>query len=126
MDNSKLDEFMKKYWNAGSSNNFDLVAPYLHGDASFFFSEDSFFGLEQIGKAFESTWSTIIYEAYNTENIRWVVNNEKVAVCTYDFSSEGYIDKIHRTLRGIGTNVLEKTDGQWKIVHEHLSLIKRE
>ncbi len=126
MDNSEPDEFMKNYWEAASSNDFAHVSPFIDRDASFFFSEGPFIGLEQIRKAFEQTWATITAERYTTGKLRWIVSDENTAVCTYDFTSDGYIGGVHRIMRGLGTNVLEKANGNWKIIHEHLSVIYRE
>ncbi len=126
MDIRGLDEFMKEYWEAGSSRDFNKVAGYLHETASFYFSEGAFNGFEQIKKAFENTWAAILNEVYTTGNIRWIIQLDEFAVCTYEFKSEGFIDKTRRTLNGLGTNILLKEAGEWKIVHEHLSVTSRE
>ncbi len=119
----EVEEFMKGYWDAGSSGEFAKVAPYIGADAFFFFTEGPFFGIAEIKKAFEDTWSVIKEEKYTIDNLKWLITGEDHAVCTYWFTSDGIIDNWHRKFSGFGTNVLHKISGKWRIIHEHLSAL---
>lgn len=43
------------------------------------------------------------------------------AVCRYRFTWRGVVDGVKKTGLGRGTNVLEKRDGRWLMVHEQLT-----
>lgn len=118
MVSQKLDEFMKGYWKSGSSGDFANVPPSPDEDASFFFTEGSFVGIAEIKKAFEDTWSTIREEKYTIDSLKWLFTTEDHAVCTYRFTSDGIVGNQHRRFNGVGTNVLHKVSGEWKIIHK--------
>lgn len=58
----------------------------------------------------------------STHGMKWPIMTDGIAVCN-DFVSNGHIDKLHRILKGTGTNILEKNGGKLYIVHEHLNVI---
>lgn len=122
-DVSELSEFMRSYWEAASSCDFDLVKPFISEEASFFFTEGAFNGIDQIEKSFENTWAAISHERYSVDEINWPTVGESLAFCTYRFTSEGDINGTHRVLRDLGTNILERRDAKLLIVHEHLGVI---
>lgn len=123
MSISEVNDFMVEYWKAGSSGSFDKVIPFVNDNATFFFSEGPYTGLEEIQRAFETTWATIVDEKYIASNVKWILLGEMEAVCTYDFTSEGCINNKSRVFHGLGTNVLQKIGDNWKIIHEHLSAV---
>jgi ketosteroid isomerase-like protein len=53
--------------------------------------------------------------------LKWLVQADSSAVCTYRFYWEGTVAGVRRTGCGRGTNVLAKSNDAWKIIHEHLS-----
>ncbi len=118
-----VEDFMNSYWKAAASGVFANVAPFIGKDVTFFFSEGPFFGLAEIRKAFVKTWATIKEETYTIADLNWLTRSEEIAVCTYKFTSDGMIEGKHRSFRGVGTNVLQRISGKWKIMHEHLSTL---
>ncbi|WP_199549740.1 nuclear transport factor 2 family protein [Streptomyces sp. N35] len=45
----------------------------------------------------------------------------EVAVCRYRFAWTGVIEGQQRSGQGRGTNVIVRRDGEWMMLHEHLS-----
>ena len=105
------------------SKRFEDVAPLIEDGAVFFFNDGSYVGVESIKEAFEKTWALGIQdERYWSDNIRWLLKEEGVAVCTFDFHWTGVVKgKLEEFGAGRGTCVLRKTGSDWRIVHEHLS-----
>src|SRR5690606_25748011 len=85
------------------------------------FSDGSYHGKSEIGKAFSDTWDVIHDEEYRLHDIHWLCATSDAAVCTYRFTWKGIIEGSAASGSGRGTNVFIKDDDSWKIVHEHLS-----
>ena len=102
---------------------FEDVAPLIEDDAEFFFNDGSYLGAESIKAAFEKTWALGIQdERYWSDDIRWLLKGERVAVCTFAFHWTGAVKgKLEELGAGRGTCVLRKSGSGWRIVHEHLS-----
>jgi ketosteroid isomerase-like protein len=122
MDIKSPEEFMRAYEKAANSRNFDKVAPLLSDEAIFWFSNGSYTGIESIKLAFEKTWCRIRDEEYSIMHLKWLINGVDCAVCVYEFVSKGTVDGKASEFGGRGTNVLKKTDNEWTIIHEHLSI----
>lgn len=118
---NELSDFIRQYESATNSHNFDEIEPLVSTNASYLFNDGTFKGLQDIRKAFENTWHKVQSEVYRVEDLRWVIISDEVAVCTYEFYWTGLIDGEEKSGRGRGTNVINKQDGQWRVVHEHLS-----
>lgn len=118
---NELDSFLKSYEQAANSCDFDNVAPLINDEAVFWFTNGTFTGKQAIRQAFEDTWSKIKNEVYAISNVEWLANNDDIAVCVYDFTSDSIVNGERQVYKGRGTNVLKKSDGNWQIVHEHLS-----
>lgn len=116
-----LRQFLEEYELATNSRNFDLVAPFIDEEAIYWFSDGSHNGLEEIRLAFEKTWKIIKNETYTISDVHWVLLTDVNAVCLYLFNSTGTVGGKKQSYSGRGTNVLTKKNGNWKIVHEHLS-----
>jgi ketosteroid isomerase-like protein len=116
-----VEEFLRDYIRATNTHRFDAVAPLIAEDAIFWFTSGSFRGPEAIRAAFEKTWRMIQDEEYTVEDVHWLAIDESSAACLYTFHWRGLIDGIAREGSGRGTTVLKKTNGNWSIVHEHLS-----
>jgi ketosteroid isomerase-like protein len=116
-----LDTFMSAYEQANNSHIWENVAPFIATDAVYWFTDGSYTGIVEIQAAVESTFSKIQDEIYRISDVLWPIRSDAVAVCTYHFSWEGTIDGVRQSGFGRGTNVLEKRDDKWQIVHEHLS-----
>lgn len=117
----ELDAFVAAYETAANSRDFANVAPFIADDASFWFTNGHFGGKPAIQQAFEDTWQNIRDETYTISNIQWVAKNYWVSSCTYEFTSDGYVDGERQIYKGHGTNVFVRRDGNWQIIHEHLS-----
>lgn len=117
----ELDAFLAVYEKAANSRDFDQVAPCIADDATFWFTNGTFNGKDEIRKAFEDTWANIQDETYTISDVHWVAANDSVAVCTYKFKSDGVVDGKRQIYEGHGTNVLKRLGDGWQIVHEHLS-----
>lgn len=81
----------------------------------------AYHGIHAIRTAIERTFATILDEVYRIEELEWVAVSEALAVCRYRFSWSGAIDGKPASGQGRGTNVVTKRDGDWKMLHEHLS-----
>lgn len=119
----ELDEFLRRYEQAANSRDFDQVAPLIAEDATFWFTNGVFIGKSNIRRAFEDTWSTIQDEVYSITQLKWIGVASRLAVCAYSFQSDGVVDGQRQVYDGHGTNVIERRDGQWLMLHEHLSML---
>ncbi len=117
----ELENFMKDYEQANNSHIFTNVAPFIAPNGNYWFTDGSYAGIDEIRDAIQATFDKIQDELYQISNVNWPVISDTAAACTYRFSWEGTVDGVHASGSGRGTNVLEKRDGSWKIVHEHLS-----
>jgi ketosteroid isomerase-like protein len=118
---TELTAFMRRYELATNRHDFGQLAPLIAGDATYWFTEGSYHGIEAIRSAIERTFATIRNEVYQIKDLEWVVVSAELAACRYRFSWNGVIDGQPESGSGRGTNVLTKRDGTWKMLHEHLS-----
>jgi ketosteroid isomerase-like protein len=118
---AELTEFVARYEQANNSHDIDRVTPMIAADATYWFSDGSYRGLEEIAGAVERTFAAIQHEVYEITDLEWVVLTAEHAVCRYRFFWTGVIDDQPHSGRGRGTNVIAKRDGVWKMLHEHLS-----
>lgn len=117
-----LQKFMNNYETRANQRNFNLIRPLISDQAIYWFSDGTFQGIKQIEVAFEETWSNLPSESYQLSNFQWLVTTDTNGVCIYKFRSESIKDGKKFIFNGRGTNVLERINGSWKIIHEHLSL----
>jgi Asp-tRNA(Asn)/Glu-tRNA(Gln) amidotransferase A subunit family amidase len=115
-----LTTFMQAYEKANNSHVWANVAPMIAPDATYWFTDGSYAGIDEIREAVEKTFEKLKDEVYTISDINWPVVTEEVAVCTYRFSWQATIDGTQQSGSGRGTNVLKHNDS-WQIVHEHLS-----
>lgn len=115
------EEFLREYEQRTNTHRFEEVAPLIVDTAIYWFNDGSFQGKEAIKQAFEKTWTFIQDEHYGIENIQWLVKDQQSAVCVYLFRWQGKVQEQLTQGMGRGTSVLEKVNGQWKVIHEHLS-----
>lgn len=114
-------EFLRELERRTNTHRFEEVAPLLADNAVYWFNDGSFQGKAAIKQAFEKTWAYIQDEHYALENVQWLVNDEHSAVCIYHFRWQGKVEGQFLQGMGRGTGVLQKVDGHWKVIHEHLS-----
>jgi ketosteroid isomerase-like protein len=118
---AELAAFMTGYEEANNSHDIDRVVPMIAEDATYWFSDGSYQGIEEIAGAIERTFQAIGDEVYRITDLEWVVLSAEHAVCRYRFWWTGVIDGRPGSGRGRGTNVVVKRAGAWKMQHEHLS-----
>lgn len=118
---AELSAFVKKYEEATNSHNFNNVRPLIAPEAVYFFSNENLYGIAEIEKAFTDTFNTIRDEVYSIRDVKWLAVSETAAVCVYNFHWVGTVDGKRKERSGRGTNALIKRDGEWLMVHEHLS-----
>ncbi len=93
------EEFLRLYERKASSRHFEDVSPLIADDAVFWFNDGSYVGKESIRKAFENTWALEIRdERYWLDNISWLANEERFAVCTYLYHWTGVVKDKFREL----------------------------
>jgi ketosteroid isomerase-like protein len=116
-------EFMMEYQRRTNSHDPNQVAELVAADAIYWFNDGSFVGIKSIKEALRKTWETIQDETYSIDKPHWVAMSETLAACVYTYHWRGIIEGKPAKGTGRGTSVLRKLDGQWKVVHEHLSKI---
>ena len=118
---TELTEFVTEYERAANSHDVGRVLPLIADDATFWFTDGSYRGREEIADALARAFATIQDEVYEIKELEWVTLTAEVAACRYRFCWRGMVDGQPGSGRGRGTNVLVKRDGAWQIEHEHLS-----
>lgn len=117
----ELTTFLKSYEQANNSHIWANIEPFIAYDATYWFTDGSYTGIDEIREAIETTFTKIQDEVYEIKDVHWPTITDTTAVCTYRFYWQGAVDGKQASGNGRGTNVLEKRNGSWQIVHEHLS-----
>jgi ketosteroid isomerase-like protein len=117
----ELIQFLRQYESANNSHVWANVEPFIAEDATYWFTDGSYMGINEIRSAVGATFTKIQDEEYKISNLGWPVVSDQIAVCTYRFSWKGLVNGVQQSGSGRGTNVLEKRNDAWQIVHEHLS-----
>ena len=97
---AELTAFMRVYEQASNSHDIDRVVPMIAEDATFWFSDGSHRGLEEITGAIERTFQAIQHEVYEITDLEWVMVTAEHAACRYRFSWTGVINGQSRSGRG--------------------------
>lgn len=118
---TRLAAFMAEYERAANSHDVQQVLPLIADDATYWFTDGSYRGREEIAGALERTFATIHDEVYEIRELERSALTDEVAACRYLFFWRGVVDGEPRSGRGRGTNVLVMRDGSWRVRHEHLS-----
>jgi len=113
---------LTQYIEATNTHNFDNVEKLLHENVVYWFTNTSCTTLEEIRVFFENAWDTIKEEVYSAKDVQWIAVDEHTATCLYTFHYEGYMKGEFISGSGRATNVFVKDGGEWKLIHEHLSL----
>lgn len=117
-----LKEVLDEYARRTNLHRFEEIAPLIDPRALYWFSDGSTHeGLDAIQAAFERNWGLIRNEVYRIEDVRWLAQDDNLAVCVYRFRWEGETREGHRSGEGRGSCVLHKRDGSWRVCLEHLS-----
>jgi ketosteroid isomerase-like protein len=118
---TELDAFMVEYERRTNAHDVGRLRELVADDASYWFTDGSYEGVEAIASAVQRTFDQIRDEVYTISDVRWVHVSPDFAVVRYRFHWVGFIDGQRSEGRGRGTNAMGKRDGRWRMVHEHLS-----
>lgn len=118
---AQVNALMAEYERAANSHDVRRVMPLIADDATYWFTDGSYRGREEIAGALERTFAAIQDEVYEIRELEWVAVTDELAACRYRFSWRGVVDGRPRSGQGRGTNVVVKRDGAWLVQHEHLS-----
>ncbi|NDL59839.1 YybH family protein [Phytoactinopolyspora mesophila] len=122
--NKAVDEvtsFMREYEAASNRRDLDHLASLITDDATYWFSDGSHQGITAILEAIRATFDVIRDETYEIRDLELVTVTQEAAVCRYHFAWTGTVDGEPQAGSGRGTNVVVKRDGDWRMLHEHLS-----
>lgn len=115
-------EFLIAYEAALATQDWGLVAPLVHEDATVTFSNGAVYkGKASIQGAFEKNFSSIKSEEYSIAGIHWIRETGDYAVCNYTYHWQGIINGELAGGAGRGTSVLVNEDGRWLLLAEHLT-----
>lgn len=115
------EEFIKAYESALGTQNWNNIAPLMSKSISVTFSNGAVHvGKDKVKAAFENNFSNIQNEVYKIDSIRWLSKEENFAVYLFDFFWTGIVNGKSVAGNGIGTAVLIKEEGNWKLLTEHL------
>ena len=114
-------EILDTYIAATNTHDFEQVRKVLHEDAIYFFSDQTCSTLQEIQNYFENAWTVVKDEYYEARNVLWLHQGEDSATCIYTYFYEGYVNGEYVNGEGRATNVFVKYEGDWKLIHEHLS-----
>ncbi|WP_209847400.1 YybH family protein [Paenibacillus sediminis] len=113
---------LEEYIAATNSHQFSNVQKIVDENAVYWFSNKTCTTINEIREYFENAWNTVQNEVYTATNVEWIAVDNNCATCIYTYNWEGYHEGKFVSGSGRATNVfVKKSDGNWKIVHEHLS-----
>jgi 8-oxo-dGTP pyrophosphatase MutT (NUDIX family)/ketosteroid isomerase-like protein len=118
---AELSAFMAGYERAANSHQVGRVLPLIADDATYWFTDGSYRGREEIAGAFDRTFAAIQDEVYEIRELEWFALRDELAACRYRFFWRGVVDGQPSWGQGRGTNVVVKRDGGWQVQHGHLS-----
>ncbi|WP_158020816.1 nuclear transport factor 2 family protein [Chromobacterium sphagni] len=111
-----LDQYQK----ALASHDWRQVAPWLHEDACFVFSDGTFKGKEAVCQAIRQTFAWIRSEEYRIDQLHWVHADDAFACCVYDFHWQGLAEGKTASGSGRGSCALIRDENGWLLLQEHL------
>jgi ketosteroid isomerase-like protein len=123
---SELHTFFEVYEEASRAKRFEKLSPLVADNAVFWFVDGSFVGKPAIRQAFEDRWTRMRDEECTRTNVDWVVATYWTSACTFDFRSEHTVNDQRAAHNGRGTTLLRRIDGNWRIVHHHLSNVPKD
>ena len=112
---------LKRYIQATNTHDFNEVKDILHPQAVYWFSDKTCITTEEIGAYFNHAWNVIQEEVYSATDITWLTVDEKTATCLYTYHYEGQHNGEFVSGSGRATNIFTLMNGEWKLIHEHLS-----
>ena len=121
----KLDEVLNNYIDALAAQSSDTASEFFHEKATVIFAEGTYHGKASIRAAFSKTFSIIKDEFFDIKDLRWNLQNEQFASCTFCFKWEGTLNGNRFMNPGRGTLVWVCDNGKWLIINEHFGPMPR-
>jgi len=124
LTNDSVLQFLDRFEDIASKENFDLIEDMVHDRAYFRFNDGDFKGKAAVRGAFEKTWkgsANVRKERFYLTDIAVLSVDARSATATYTYNWEGSMDGQSFRVQGRGTRVLIVENGRIKIIHEHLS-----
>ncbi len=118
------EQALEQYIAATNTHDFNNVKKILHENAIYWFTNKTCSNMNEIQNYFETSWQQIKAEVYSARDIKWIATDETSATCIYTYHYEGYYNGNFVSGSGRATNVFLKMNGEWKLIHEHLSSLK--
>jgi ketosteroid isomerase-like protein len=116
-----VERTLADYVTATNTHDFDAVAPLLSPGCVYFFGNATCRGITEARSYFEDTWRQIAEEVYEVDDVTWVQSTPDAATAVFRYRWRGLWEGKAASGEGRGTNVFERRDGRWLLVHEHLS-----
>lgn len=116
--------FLHRFEALGEKEDFALLRDMIDENAYFRFNDGDFIGRAAIQAVFEKTWRgdpSVKKAKFYLTDVVVLTTDYRTATATYTYNWEGSQGDKTFTIRGRGTRVLANENGEFKIVHEHLS-----
>ena len=117
-------EFLNRFEAVAAKEDFNLICDMIDEQAVFRFNDGDFVGRQAIQAVFEKTWRgdpSVKKIRFYLSDIVVLTTDHSTASATYTYHWEGSQAGREFKIRGRGTRVLRRENGQFRIVHEHLS-----
>lgn len=119
----KATEFIEQYGKALASQDWTQVVPLMANEICVTFSNGSVHrGISEVEKAYRRNFDLFQNEKYETSEIHWVKKDETLAIYLFKYEWTALMDGKEIGGQGHGTAVIEKQNGKWKLVAEHLGI----
>jgi ketosteroid isomerase-like protein len=117
-------QFLHRFEALAMQEDFGLIQELIDERAYFRFNDGDFVGRAAIQTAFEKTWRgdpSVKKARFYLSDIVVLTVDKSTATATYSYHWEGSQGAQSFKIQGRGTRVLASGDGNFRIVHEHLS-----
>ncbi|MBC7838675.1 MAG: nuclear transport factor 2 family protein [Nitrospiraceae bacterium] len=128
ISNDAVIQFLHRFEEIAEKEDFALLRDMIHERAYFRFNDGDFRGREAIQAIFEKTWRgdpTVKKSRFYLSDIVVLTTDNSTATATYTYNWEGSQGGREFRIQGRGTRVLLSDNGQFRIIHEHLSRFPR-
>ncbi len=117
-------QFLNRFEALAEKEDFNLIRDMIDEQAVFRFNDGDFVGRQAIQAVFEKTWRgdpSVKKVRFYLSDIVVLTTDHSTATATYTYHWEGSQAGREFKIRGRGTRVLLRVNGQFRIIHEHLS-----
>jgi ketosteroid isomerase-like protein len=124
INEASVVRFLHHFEELAMQEDFGLIQDLIDERAYFRFNDGDFVGRAAIKAAFEKTWRgdpSIKKARFYLSDIVVLTVDKSTATATYSYHWEGSQGAQSFKIQGRGTRVLGWVDGNFRIVHEHLS-----